>query len=93
MFMHIGNGNVIHSNDVIAIIDYHIISSSSVMEEMMTAWNKEKKVIGPKSQAKSVMITKDKVYYTTVSVPTLKKRASMISTISNLEDYSDDITP
>ncbi|GAB3054080.1 extracellular matrix regulator RemB [Virgibacillus ainsalahensis] len=91
MFIHIGNDNVIRSQDVIAIVDYQLISSSSIMEEMMTEQTKQKKVVGPTVDAKSVMITRDFIYYSTLSVPTLKKRASMISTISKLDDFSDEI--
>jgi extracellular matrix regulatory protein B len=91
MFIHIGNDNVIRSQDVVAIIDYNLISSSTIMEEMMENAGKEKKVVGPTVEAKSVMITKEIIYYSTLSVSTLKKRASMISTISKLDDFSDEI--
>ncbi|MFC3041034.1 extracellular matrix regulator RemB [Virgibacillus xinjiangensis] len=91
MFIHIGNDHVIQSNDVIAILDFHLISSSSIMEEMVTEWAVQKKVLGPMEDAKSVMITKDIIYYSQLSVSTLKKRASMISTISKLDDYSEEI--
>jgi extracellular matrix regulatory protein B len=91
MFIHIGNNNVIHSCDVIAIIDYHLISSSTIMEELITESSKQHKIVGPLEAAKSIMITKDLIYYSSLSVSTLKKRASMISTISKLNDFSDDI--
>lgn len=87
MFIHIGNGNVIQTNDIVSIIDQDIISSSVVMEEMMN----NIKVIGPSEEAKSLVITDDVTYFSPLSVATLKKRASMISTISKLEDYTDDI--
>jgi len=87
MFIHIGNGNVIQTNDIVSIIDQDIISSSVVMEEMVN----NIKVIGPSEEAKSLVITDDVTYFSSLSVATLKKRASMISTISKLEDYTDDI--
>ncbi|WP_047983435.1 extracellular matrix regulator RemB [Ornithinibacillus californiensis] len=89
MFIHIGNSNVIRSKDIISIIDYNIISSSSIMEEMMTA-NKDK-IIGPKEDTKSVVITNNQLYLSTLSVATLKKRASIMSTISRLDDYSNEL--
>lgn len=89
MFIHIGNGNVIRSKDIVSIVDHNIISSSTIMEEMMTA-NKEE-ILGPKVGAKSVVITNNQLYFSTLSVATLKKRASMISTISKLDDYSEDL--
>lgn len=91
MFMHIGNDHVISSNDIIAIVDYNLISSSSIMEEMITKSNKQKRVMGPINDAKSVMVTTEIIYYSTLSVATLKKRASMISTISKLDDFSDEV--
>lgn len=93
MFIHIGNGNVIHSQDVIAIIDYQIITSSAMMSEVVEIWKKEKRIVGSIKKAKSIMVTKDKIYFMTVSVHTLKKRSSMTQTISNLEDYSDELIP
>ncbi|GIO28208.1 hypothetical protein J43TS3_28190 [Ornithinibacillus bavariensis] len=48
-------------------------------------------IIGPREDAKSVVITDNQLYVSTLSVATLKKRASMISTISKLEDYSSDL--
>ncbi|MDY0394726.1 extracellular matrix regulator RemB [Virgibacillus halophilus] len=89
MFIHIGNGNVIRANQIVTIIDASIISSSRITEEMM-AGNSDK-VVGNKEQSKSAVITDEKIYYSTLSVSTLKKRASITSTISNVEDYSDDL--
>lgn len=92
MFIHIGNGNVIQSKDVIAIIDYQSISSSVIMGEMIQAWKKEKKIVGPKSNAKSVIVTENQIYYTAVSVSTLKKRTGITQGISNEQDFSDEIS-
>jgi regulator of extracellular matrix RemA (YlzA/DUF370 family) len=91
MFIHIGNGNVIRSRNVIAIIDYQFISSSTIMEEMVSEAKRQKKLVGPTVDAKSVMITRETIYFSTLSVTTLKKRASIISTISKLDDYSDEV--
>ena len=90
MFIHIGDDNVIRSEEVISIIDYSLISSSSINEEMLFNQRKNKMVKDPSEEApKSVVITKDYIYFSPLSVLTLKKRASMISTISKLEDYSE----
>lgn len=93
MFIHIGDGNVIHSDEIIAIIDYSLISSSTIMDEMMTTAKQTKKVIGPKTNTKSIMITKDLIYCSNLSVNTLKKRSSITSTINKLDDYVEEITP
>ena len=93
MFIHIGNGNVIQSQDIIAIIDYHMVASSVILDEWINASSSRNNVIGPTVNAKSIVIMEDIIYYTSISVATLQKRANMMSTISNLEDYSDPITP
>ncbi|QKY70842.1 extracellular matrix regulator RemB [Lentibacillus sp. CBA3610] len=91
MFIHIGNDNVIQSDDVISIIDYSVVTSSSTMEKMIENNTKQQKVFGPTDEAKSVVVTSDQIYYSSLSVSTLKKRSSMISSISKLDDYSDEI--
>lgn len=91
MFIHIGNHYVIQSKNIISIIEQNVINSSTIMEEMIQNLQKKSKVFGPIKNAKSVVITSEYVYFTSLSVPTLKKRAKMTSTISKLEDYSDEI--
>lgn len=91
MFIHIGNGNVILSDKIIAMMDYRTISSSSENSEgMLAEFEKDKEAIGSKRNAKSVIITTDKVYYTSVAVSTLKKRENMLSAIRNMEDFASE---
>lgn len=90
MFIHIGDDHVIQSDDVIGMIDYSLVSSSTINEEMLSELQKKEQVIIAEDDTpKAVVITTEKIYYSSLSVLTLKKRASMISTISNLEDYSE----
>lgn len=91
MFIHLGNDHVIQSKSIITIIEQSVISSSSIMEEMIDNLRKKSKVYGPIRNAKSVVITSESVYFSSLSVPTLKKRAKITDTISKLEDYSDEI--
>ncbi|MEW9675355.1 extracellular matrix regulator RemB [Lentibacillus sp. L22] len=91
MFIHIGNDTVIQSKDVVTIIDRNVVTSSSIMEEMMNAAKQTDKIAGDPDESKSVVVTTDYIYYSSLSVSTLKKRASMISTISKLDDYVEEI--
>ena len=91
MFIHIGNNNVIQSKDIVSIVDISVISSSSIMEEMMCEGEKQMIVIEPKNKAKSVVITKKNIYYSSLSVPTLKKRSGFTSVIKKLKNYSSEI--
>src|SRR5690625_6117941 len=87
MFIHIGNNNAIRSRDIVSIIDYDVIKSSSILEEMIQNKKENKMVKGPRENAKSVIITDDKVYYSSLSVSTLKKRSSISSMIKKFDDY------
>lgn len=91
MFIHIGGDNVIQSKDVIAIIDQQFIASSTINDEMIENQRKADNVLDlHEEETKSIVITNDHIYYSPLSVLTLKKRASMIATISKLDDYSSD---
>ncbi|MCZ0702209.1 hypothetical protein J2T56_000757 [Natronobacillus azotifigens] len=90
MFIHIGGDHVIQSEDVVAIIDQQYIKSSTINDEMMENQEKNMKTFGlEEEETKSIVITKKYIYYSPLSILTLKKRANMMDTISNLEDYSD----
>lgn len=91
MFIHIGNDHVIRSRDIITIIDYDVITSSSIMEEMVIKKNEEENVRGPREEAKSVVITTERLYFSSLSVFTLKKRSSIKSMLQKFKDYSNDI--
>ncbi|ELK46777.1 DUF370 domain-containing protein [Halobacillus sp. ACCC02827] len=91
MFIHIGDDHVIHSEDVVAIIDNSLISSSSIIEEFIFNQRKNRQVIETEDhQAKSIVITNDVIYFSPLSVFTLKKRANMMTTLSKLEDFSEE---
>jgi len=60
------------------------------MEEMIEASRAEKQLFGSAENAKSVLITTDQIYYSTLSIATLTKRSSMLNTIDKLDDYSDE---
>ena len=91
MFIHIGDDHVIQSKDVVAIIDHSLIGSSSIIEEMIFNQRKEKRVIETEDyQAKAIVITSDVIYFSPLSVFTLKKRANMMTTLNKLEDYSEE---
>lgn len=82
---------MIQSKDVVSIIDYSLLSSSSIVEEMVFNQRKNKRVIETEENAaKSIVITIDYIYFSPLSVYTLKKRANMMSTLNRIEDYTDE---
>lgn len=88
MFIHIGNDHVVWAREIVAIIDYSMISSSSIMKEIMQHWQEEKIIIGHPSTAKSVIITNDHIYLSSLSISTLKKRSSITSLLNKMDDLS-----
>lgn len=91
MFIHIGNDHVIRSRDIIAVVDYDVITSSTIMAEMVKRKQDENKVRGSSKEAKSVIITDEKIYFSTLSVITLQKRSSIQAMIQKFRDYSEEI--
>lgn len=89
MFIHIGNNNAIRSREIVTIIDYNVIKSSSIMEEMLERAQKNNTIIGPVTDAKSVIITVNKIYYSSLSVATLKKRSTISSMVNKFDNYSE----
>lgn len=89
MLIHIGADIVIHSEDVIAIIDQKYIQSSSINEEMLKEQSSKQR-INHEDETKSIVITTDYIYHSPLSILTLKKRASMATVMSNLDDYTDE---
>ncbi|GGF17294.1 hypothetical protein GCM10010954_14950 [Halobacillus andaensis] len=91
MFIHIGDDHVIQSKDVVSIIDHTLLSSSSIIEEMIFNQRKNKRVVETdENEAKSIVITKDYIYFSPLSVYTLKKRANMMTSLNRLEDFTDE---
>lgn len=73
------------------IIDYSLMASSSIIEEMIFNQRKNKQVVETEeNHAKSIVVTKDYIYFSPLSVYTLKKRANMMTTLNKLEDYSEE---
>lgn len=87
MFIHLGEDIVIRSEDVVAIIDQQLIDSSSIINEFLQGQQDKKNIIeGSKGYIKSVVVTRDRIYFSPLSSVTLKRRAQMIS---ELESYGD----
>ena len=90
MFIHVGEEHIISADEIIAIIDYSLVSSSTINDELLVALDeKEAVIVTDETLTKSVVFTADKVYYSPLSVLTLRKRSSVLSTISRLDDYSE----
>ena len=88
MFIHLGDGTVIRSKDVIAILDSNSQGSSSITRQFMQAVENDDKEQIADSEAKSVVVTKEKVYFSPISSLTLKRRSQIIS---EYDEYHEEI--
>src|SRR5699024_1986290 len=91
MFIHIGNDHVIRSRDIVTIINYDMVESSTITDKIMGQMGNVDKIEGIEEEAKSIIVTVDQIYYCTLSVTTLKKRSSIRSMLQKFKNYTEKI--
>ncbi|MGI8387686.1 extracellular matrix regulator RemB [Robertmurraya sp. P23] len=74
MYVHIGEETLVRAIDIVAIISKESVVSSSQMNEFLMH-DRAEVVDLSKGGYKSIVITKDKIYYSPLSSGTLKKRS------------------
>lgn len=85
MFIYLGDDHVVKGDEIIAILDYQLTDSSPELSRMIQT--KQNKVKSSKKVVKSIVITEQTIYFSSLSTATLKKKTNMFSLISNLETY------
>mgnify|MGYP003816578223 FL=1 len=87
MFIHLGEDVVIHSDEVIAILDWRIIEKSEIMAAFIDRYKEDGKVIDiGKKFTKSIVITTETVYVSPLSSLTLKRRANVVADLEQIEE-------
>jgi hypothetical protein len=77
MLLHLGDEEVIHSKDVLAILDVNALKASELAMEFLKKHDKNKTLTDLSGNTpKSVIITDQNIYLSPLSASTLKKRAS-----------------
>ena len=81
MYIHLGGEKIIRAAELVAIFDISIEKSSKMSKQFVTQARKRKdvEVIG-EEEAKSIVVTQNKIYYSPISSSTLKKRAHQFVT-------------
>lgn len=88
MYINIDDDYSIDSQDIILILDAQLLNSSEKMRTFIENSKLNKQLSGNKTDAKSIIITDDKVYYSPFSTISLKKRVNKFSIFNKLENYS-----
>jgi len=72
VYVHIGENILVRTSEIITILDKQTVESSPISKEFL---EQQKAMINGKSSAyKSIVITKDTIYFSPIASNTLKKR-------------------
>lgn len=78
MYIHLGGERIIRSSELIAIFDISIEKSSKISKQFVNYVKQEKTLVNiGEEEAKSIVVTKDTVFYSPISSSTLKKRVNV----------------
>lgn len=79
MYLHIGGNMMVPFEELVMIIDLESGSHKETTKEYLSLadWENKMVYVGEKNKNKSVIITKDMVFYSPISVDTLVKRAKI----------------
>jgi extracellular matrix regulatory protein B len=76
LYIHLGDNFVVPSKEVVMILDRQSSQSSFIVTEFLE--KQEDKIVQlSHGEAKSIVVTMDKIYYSPLSSSTLKKRAQI----------------
>jgi len=79
MYIHIGGDRMIRSAELIAIFDISIEQSSKISSQYMQYAKEHNRVeTAGEEEVKSIVVTKDQIFYSPISSSTLKKRLYQI---------------
>lgn len=76
MYIHLGDNFVVPSKEVVMILDRQSSLESQIVDEFFTK-QQDKIVELSSGDAKSIIVTFDKIYFSPLSSGTLKKRAEI----------------
>lgn len=92
MFINIGDQQLIRSDEIIVMIDQQFIDSSTINGEMIEYQQNLADTPNINRDTKTIIVTTDRLYYSSLSILTLKKRSSLQMMINHLDDYTDSDT-
>ncbi len=87
MFIDLDDEHVIHSKNLIAILDIQLKKSSIKLTNLLEDKKHQNELIGDPTISKSIIITDDYIYYSSYSPVTLKKKFNMTDIINKIDNY------
>lgn len=84
VYLHLGGDISIYAGDIVGIFDYRLVNSAAFNEFIkFSTWNKRIRQI--EGASKSIVITKDTIFFVPVSRATLVRRGEKMSMPVNAE--------
>jgi len=84
LFIHLGGDTVVSLKDVIVILNFDLDGHLTVTQEFLAYCQSKRQVVYISEETpKTVIVTKDKVYYSPISSITLKRRAMLTPGFEN----------
>ncbi|HEY3314210.1 MAG TPA: extracellular matrix/biofilm biosynthesis regulator RemA family protein [Bacillota bacterium] len=78
MLVHIGGEVVLRSREIIGVFDLQTVGDAPITKEFVDLARTEATIVDlSDGNAKSLVLTTDKVYLSTVSITTIRKRATV----------------
>ena len=74
MYIYIGDTEIIAYDTIVAIVEKELFHSSNKLRLLIEDHRKRNRVFGSFQDAKSIIITTDSVYYSSLATVTLKNR-------------------
>ena len=90
MYLHIGSDRMVHSDDIIAILDFENTTTSKITREFLATSQEEEFIVNVSEEdlPKSFIVTEYKgkttVYISPISTATLNKRLSSMNMEGNI---------
>jgi hypothetical protein len=79
MYVHIGGDTVVRSEEIIAIFDITIGQSSKVSQQYILHAEQNNQLFSTSNEEpKSLVVMKNKVYYSSVATNTLRRRTNQV---------------
>ncbi|WP_026695813.1 extracellular matrix regulator RemB [Peribacillus kribbensis] len=75
MYLHVGEDILVRTNDIIVILDRHVLKNSSIFQEFMEKGSAAAINLS-KGEIKSIVVTEKNIYLSPLSSGILKRRVS-----------------
>lgn len=81
MYLHIGQDWMIPIPEIIGIFQEDLLTQSAELRHLFLRWRGEGRVFGDPVEAKTVVLTDERLFLTSISTHTLMRRAAKVESL------------